>query len=85
MRRHRRQCHHLGSRPPTRFLVATVFKGGQLAIVAEQQRSDASWSMELVGPQCQGRGAQLVKVDRDLAHRLHGVDMQRDFVFAARF
>ena len=55
----------------------------QLRILPQQQRADAPRTAEFVSADGETGRLQPVKVDADFPNRLHGIDVQRDAIFAA--
>jgi hypothetical protein len=66
----------LGSGAPSALLAAAVDAPGQHRAGSGDQRADALRPAELMAGERQGVGLELAHIDSDLAHRLHGVDMQ---------
>ena len=64
------------------LLAAAEEAGAEPDALADEQQAGAHRAVELVGAGGQGRDPQGVEVDRDPAHGLHGVGMDRDAVLA---
>ena len=81
----RNQRNRFGPGTMSRFLMSSELHRLELHALAQQQCTNAARSVKLMCTQTERRDSQLVKVDRYFSHRLHGVDMNRNFTSATLF
>ena len=76
--------NHLRAGSASGFLVASILNRSELRSLFQKQGTDAARPVELVSSQRERSGTELAKVDRDLADRLHRVDVKRHVVLVAK-